>query len=379
MTMNVDRLLPDGTHQEDETVNKSQIYITTAGWKSTFAYRKLMEMVIRSIIDPDSAVVLGGTWRIPVMEKLLNKNFVSDLKASGTFNPDSFDREYESIWCGDAQDAYYNSEDFNKHRVLLQPEYEFSGRSTKNAYYILSVDVGRKGCNTEVSVIKATPQVQGSSIKTLVNLYSYADMHFEDQAVELKRLYYKYKARTLVIDGNGIGIGLVDYLIKPTLDKKTGEFLPAFGVENDDEGFYKKYKVEGMEKDALYIIKANTPINTEAHTYVKTQMASGKIKFLIDEIQAQTKLLNTKMGREMPPEKRAEYLKPFILTSFLKEQIMNLVETNEGVNVILKQSDKKIPKDKFSAFEYGMYYIKKTEDNKRKRHKRDVTKMMFFS
>jgi hypothetical protein len=30
----------------------------------------------------------------------------------------------------------------------------------------------------------------------------------------LKKLFYKYKAKTLVVDGNGLGIGLVDYLIK---------------------------------------------------------------------------------------------------------------------------------------------------------------------
>lgn len=36
-TTNVDRLLPDGTRDKDEVVNKSQIYITTAGWKNSFA------------------------------------------------------------------------------------------------------------------------------------------------------------------------------------------------------------------------------------------------------------------------------------------------------------------------------------------------------
>jgi len=38
----------------------------------------------------------------------------------------------------------------------------------------------------------------------------------------------------------------------------------------------------------------------------------------------------------MTPEKRAEYLKPFSLTSILKEEMMNLREENEGVNIILK-------------------------------------------
>ena len=38
--MNVDRRLADGSRHEDETVNKSQIYVTTAGWKNSFAKLK---------------------------------------------------------------------------------------------------------------------------------------------------------------------------------------------------------------------------------------------------------------------------------------------------------------------------------------------------
>jgi hypothetical protein len=38
----------------------------------------------------------------------------------------------------------------------------------------------------------------------------------------------------------------------------------------------------------------------------------------------------------MTPEERAEYLKPFTLTSILKEEMMNLREENEGINIILK-------------------------------------------
>ena len=69
----------------------------------------------------------------------------------------------------------------------------------------------------------------------------------------------------------------------------------------------------------------------------------------------------------MKPEERAEYLKPFTLTSILKEEMMNLREENEGVNIILKQANRVIRKDKFSAFEYGLYYIKFEEENKKRR------------
>lgn len=378
-TMNVDRRLADGSRREEETVNKSQIYVTTAGWKNSFAYEKLIQLLIQQIIEPTEAFVMGGSWRIPVMEKLLKKSFIEELKMDGTYNDSSFAREYESEWSGDAENAYFSADKFDKHRVLLQPEYEYSGRSTKSAYYVLGVDVGRKGCTTEVCVFKVTPQAQGPALKTLVNLYSWDEEHFENQAINIKRLYYKYKARRIAIDANGLGIGLVDYMVKSQIDPETGEYLPDFGVENDDEGFYKKFKTLETEADAMYLIKANAPINTEAHTYVQTQLASGKIKFLIDENQAKVKLMSTKVGQNMDSDRRAEYLRPFTLTTILREQMLNLVEENEGVNIILKQSSRTIKKDKFSAFEYGLYYIKQEEDRSKKHKKRNISEMMFFT
>lgn len=378
-TMNVDRRLADGSRQEDEPVNKSQIYVTTAGWKNSFAYEKLIQLLIQQITEPGSAIVLGGTWRVPVMEKLLRKSFIEELKLDGTYNDSSFAREYESEWSGDAENAFFSAEKFDKHRVLLQPEYEYSGRSTKSAFYVLGIDVGRKGCTSEVCVFKVTPQAQGASLKTLVNLYTWDEEHFEAQAINIKKLFYKYKARQVVIDANGLGIGLVDFMVKDQIDPETGELLPNFGVSNDEENFYKQFRTADTEIDAMYLIKANAPINTEAHSYVQTQLSSGKIKFLIDENQAKVKLMSTKMGQQMDNDKRADYLKPFTLTTILREQMLNLVEENEGVNIILKQSSRSIKKDKFSAFEYGLYYIKQEEDKKKRRKKRNIADMMFYT
>ena len=379
-TMNVNRLLPDGTRQEGEIINKSQIYVTTAGWKNTFAYEKLMMTLLEQVTGSESAIIMGGTWRVPVAEGLLSKNFIQQLKIDGTYNDSSFSREYDSQWSGDAENAYFSSEIFDKYRVLLQPEYEYSGRSSKTAYYVLGIDVGRKGCTTECCVIKVTPQPQGTSVKTLVNLYSWEEEHFEQQAINIKELYYKYKARVCAIDANGLGIGLIDYMVKAQINPKTGETLPPFGVDNkNDYPEYNKYKTADTERDAMFLIKANAPINTEAHSYVQTQLSSGKIKFLIDETTAKVKLMETKLGQSMTPERRAEYLMPFTLTTSLREQMLNLVEDNEGVNIILKQSSKGTPKDKFSAFEYGLYYIKKAEESRRGRKKFNFADLMLFN
>ena len=99
---------------------------------------------------------------------------------------------------------------------------------------------------------------------------------------------------------------------------------------------------------------------------------------MIEEKIAKSKLLNTQKGKAMSPEERNEYLKPFVLTSILKEQMMNLREENEGVNIILKQANRGIKKDKFSALEYAMYYIKIEEESKRKKRSRKFSDFMFI-
>jgi hypothetical protein len=233
--MAVSRRAKDGTVNEKEPLNKSQVYITTAGYKGTYPYDRLVGMLVRMVMQPERCMVLGGTWRTPVAMGLQSKTFIKDQKEEGTYNEASFEREYESVWSGSTEDAFFNAEAFDRNRVLNQPEYEYSGRSAKTASYVISVDVGRKGCDSVVCIFKVTPHAQGAAVKTLVNMYTMTDEHMEDQAIKIKKLYYKYNASRIVLDGNGLGIGLVDYMVKPQIDPDTTEVIPDFGIYNDEE------------------------------------------------------------------------------------------------------------------------------------------------
>ena len=187
--------------------------------------------------------------------------------------------------------------------------------------------------------------------------------------------------KAIAVDANGLGAGLVDYLVTKTRDNRTGEEFASFGVINDERGDYRKYYADqALEGNLLYLIKANAEINNEAHVNVVTQFSSGKVRLMIDEKTAKAKLLSTKMGNDMTPEARADYMRPFVLTSILKEEMMNLREKREGKNVVLERANNKIQKDKFSAFEYGLYYIKILEDSdKKKRGKYRASDFMFYN
>lgn len=73
-----------------------QIYITTAGTQGSFAYQKLIEILCRSVLEPEKYFVLTGTYRIPLMCGLTAQRQIEDVINSPSFSKSSFEREYES-------------------------------------------------------------------------------------------------------------------------------------------------------------------------------------------------------------------------------------------------------------------------------------------
>jgi hypothetical protein len=184
------------------------------------------------------------------------------------------------------------------------------------------------------------------------------DTHFEQQSLMIKKIFTAFDARKIVIDANGLGIGLIDYLIKPSYDDELDIEYPAFGIDyqnEEQEKHYRKFETPEMKKNVLFLIKANAQLNHEAHVNAVSQLSSGKLRFLIDHQVAKQRLLSTKKGQTMAAQTRGDYLKPYVTTSNLKEEMTNLREKRDANNKIsLERVNKHIPKDRFSAFEYGL-------------------------
>lgn len=59
-TLNVSRRLPDGSVDEKEILNQSQTFVTSAGYKGTYAYDRLIQMLCQMVARPREAFVFGG-------------------------------------------------------------------------------------------------------------------------------------------------------------------------------------------------------------------------------------------------------------------------------------------------------------------------------
>lgn len=381
--MNVARRLPDNTVNEKEP-NAQQIVMTSAGVKSHFSYDKLIDMFENSIIMPNEAFVIGLDYRIPIAHGLLDRAYVNKLKMSPSFNAESFAREYLSLWSGSSEESWFNYDKMSKYRKLKNPEWMYQkSRVGERGFYLLAMDVGRLGDRSEVCVFRVNPNQDGVYYATLVNIITLGrtpeTRQFSYQARDLKRLIKLYKPKEVIIDTNGLGISLADEMLKTHYDLDGSE-LPPYGFFNNDD--YKKIQ----PKDApqiLYSMKANGPLNSQIHGNAYSRVSGGRIRFLITEQEAKSSLLATKQGQSMKTEDKIRRLMPHQQTTNLFNQMANLrmKRTGTGLDIVLEQINARFPKDKYSAFAYGLWRIKELEEEnaKKKKNRKGVRKLVFYS
>lgn len=369
--MNVSRRMPDNTVNPKEP-NQQRIFMTSAGVKTSFAYDLLLDTFEDSIIHPNDSIVIGCDYRVPVLHGLLDKTYVNKLKTSPSYSEESFAREYMSIWSGSSDDSWFNFDKLQKYRKIKNPETHAKFRPNSNQFYLISVDVGRINDQTVACIFRVNVDATGKHWATLVNIKVLArsaeTKTFTQQAIDVKRLIRDFEPREVVIDTNGLGVGLADEMIKPQYDEM-GEYYPAYAFAND-ENYYAI-----QPKDAPKILcglKANGPLNSKIHGNAYARLTSGMVRFLIKEQEAKNALMSTQVGQKMSVYKRVERLLPHEMTTKLFEEMANLrlKRTGNATDIVLEQINPRYPKDKYSSFAYGLWRIKEIEEDHTKRSRR---------
>lgn len=369
--LNVSRRLPDGTTNPKEP-NQQVICATSAWQKTSFAYDRLIDNFEMSIMQPHQAFVFGCDYRVPVLHGLLPKDYVNQLKLSPSFNETSFATEYLSLWQGASEEAWFNFDKLTKYRKLKNPERSAKNVSGPNCFYLLSVDVGRLHDQTVCCVFRVNITGDGKYHATLVNLYVLGreaqTKSFYQQVIDLKKIIRAFSPKEVVIDTNGLGIGFGDEMIRQQQDE-FGEVYEPLGFINDEDF------IKIQPKDApriLYGLKANGPLNSKIHGNAYTRLNSGLVRFLIKEQEAKSALLATKQGQKMSVYQRVKRLMPHEMTTKLFEEMANLRLKRTGVSldITLEQINPRYPKDKYSAFAYGLWRIKEIEEEQAKRRRR---------
>ena len=385
--MNLKRREVDGTLNPEEP-SSAQIFITTAAERTVFMYSKLIECTINAVLRPDEYFSWGLSYEIPLHYGLLDKATIMDQRYSTTVSEESFARESLSIWSGNNKDAWVDSRRLAKRRTLLKCERKAQENPPNpDTYYIIGVDVARYAANTAVMVIKVIPNLDSYKKKVVYTEVIHGANYITEQAPRLKKLIQLFNPKEIVIDGNGAGIGLLDAMVLPSYDNKTGETFPSYYTFNNEYHLPPDKRNEVDEpmpelNAIIYDIKAGSSNDDAIHSNFFAQINNGTVAFLANERIVKDKLMATKRGQKMSLYDRRVFLLPYEMTSRLMDEINNLKLKPTGVQNQFKveRISHSIEKDRFSALEYGLYRIKYYEDKAlKKRNKRNFKQYAFFS
>lgn len=330
---------------DPEEMNFQIHFFTTSGYRGSDEYNRSVRMV-NGMRNCSGDIVLGSGWMLPCYYGR-GSTKTQILKKKRRSNPIFFDQNYEEKWVGCSNGALVDINKLMACRVLTEPVLEI--QNVDDEFYI-GVDVARSentsNNKTAISVIKVHRNKNTNRIVfiDIVNVYSVpATMNFTDQACLVKKFKKNYHAKMVIADGNGLGSGLVDELLKPSYDKITGEYLGCFDTINTD----------------------NVPQSTDAEACLFDMKAQGyQTKVVSNFINAieggHLRMLIKKQEQDFNDNEREFFDKnvaPFMQTELLFIEISNLKLKQNSNNLSVEKVVRKIDKDRFSATAYCIFYI----------------------
>ena len=353
---------------DPEEMNFQIHFFTTSGYRGSDEFARSVRMV-NGMRNLTGDIVLGSSWRLPCYYGR-GSSKTQILKKKRNSNPIFFAQNYEQKWVGCADNALVDVNKLMATRTLEEPILE-AQRET-DEYYI-GVDVARSentnNNQSAIVVIKALRSPANKRICELqvVNVLGVTNkMNFKNQACMIKKLKNQYRAKMVIVDGNGLGSGLVDQLLLDSYDPITGEYLGCFDTINTDN----KPENPNAEK-CLFDMKAQG-YQTKVVSYFINAVDSGMLKMLI-----------RKQEQDFTDKEREFYdrnVLPFVNTELLFMEIANLkLKVMTGNNLTVEKVVKKIDKDKFSALSYCIFYILEFTNQERVRPSFDPSALASLS
>ena len=364
-----------------------QIYITTAGYQGTFAYQKLIEILCRSIIEPDKYFVLTGSYNIPLGCGLTTERQIKDVINSPTFSKSSFEREYESRWSDAPMGAAFSSSLITTLRQLKRVELTDMRtplQRSNGVFYAICADMAKDGAaETAVVVAKVTPKEHFFSYQ-IVNIYPIASTDYMVIANSFKQAVIAYDAKLLIYDANGVGAGIRDWLNKDTKTEQ-GELLAGLGIINPPASSEGDLIMYPKSRTLCYEIKSGGTIGEQIHWFFFSRMSTGAITFPIKFSDAITLYGRSESFMKLNRYKQQLILKPFKIMDKAEEELKNLdiANTSDQMSNRLKivRRNAALQKDYFSALEYLVWAVNQCIELEyyKVRRKKEQRELMFVN
>lgn len=289
--------------------------------------------------------------------------------------------EMECMFYGDTEESFFRFDNITKRRILKNafPKLKdvMTGKEkvpalTRGERRVLSVDVAlmasvkHKNDASSILINCAIPNKNGGFVSNYLLLEPYEGLTTDELGMYIMRYFYLYNCTDLVLDTNGIGTPVFDYICQDHYDPDTGVSYGALTTVNPKDYMASRCKVRNARR-CVWSIKANAEFNNQIATYLRNSIDVGKINLLIDQVDAKNTLMeNDTKFRRATSKEQIDILMPYVQTTLLIDELINLKTEVNGTKIKLKERSG-MRKDRYSSMAYNNYVVERIARKQRSR------------
>ena len=360
-------------------------YLRSAYYSDHWSYTKCQDTFKAMLDESKSQFVCSLPYQLSIEEGLLDADTVLDEMSETDFSDIKFSMEYEALFYGSSEDAFFDFASVSKNRRIKYPMFpdRSSGKLMSNANIsippkrpgekrILSVDIAlmkskkrkKKNDATAIFVNQMLPTKAGRYVSNIVYADGNEGMHTADQALLVRKLFDEYECDYLVIDANGVGAGVADLLLRDIPDPVTGDIYPAISCCNNQDMADRCISKDA--KKVIWAIKATSKFNSDIAYLLREGFSSGRVRLLDTEINGETSMNELRGYSSLNPPERTFMSLPYVHTTLLIDELTKLQhEEKDGLVRVYERSGKR--KDRYSSLAYNYWVACQVETKIRKR------------
>lgn len=360
------------------TEEPKEVFISSAYHKGLWWYTETKKTIM-DMVNGGNSGFISFDVRIALRHKIKTlrqiKNEISKMDEITALE------EYYNIPFGENSASYFKLKHFLRARKLYQafyPQKDDTYNPKKNPYSIpttpgeiriISCDVAqRAGRANDLSIntcMRLLPTHKGYH-RDIVYQESFSGENSIRQALRIKQLFYDFGADGMVLDvgAGGGGIPMYDQLGQLTRDDARGLEYPPFTIMQHptiDKDVYEELSKRTLGVNAepvIYPFSATAKLNSLIATQMRDVLQKRLISFLVEENKAEDYMIKNRPGEYMKSDDittKAFFLSPFVNTSSMVNEAINLTSTLSGGNIkLIEPSSGR--KDRIVSLMMGNFY-----------------------
>lgn len=345
-----------------------EIYMSSAYFKSSWAYKKAQSYTLNFFDDTKKYFICGLPYQVSIREGLLSRSQLEDEMSEADYNELVQQMEMECLWFGDTDGSLFKFDELTARRRLRKafPPLSFCNdkitipKLTATGKRILSIDVAlmksTKKKKNDASAIYINDLIQVNDTAYQSNFVygeTFEGLKTDELGMIVMKYFYEYQCTDLVLDTNGIGLGVYDFITKDQICQENGKRYKAMTCINDKD-MAERCKVRDANK-VVWSVKANANFNNEICVLLRNGIQNGKINFLIPEQDADSSLKETYKGYfKMSPTEQAKLKMSYVQTTFAVYELIKLDHEVKNGNIKVKEVEG-MRKDRYSSIAYSYW------------------------